>query len=142
MAGANEHRVNEAVHGKPRLARQRSDRFAAPQAARAGDRITHEDLTWDTGADEKCFTIALTIDSAVASCASIATGNPAFRRALAVTGPTAARTARAASLERTSAPSSARRFSTADGLKNDTTSARASRSASMTPGSAAATPPV
>ena len=71
---------------------------------------------------EKYFAIAAAIDSAVASGASIATGKPAFRNAAAVTGPTAASAAFAPSRERTSAPSSPRRFSTADGLKNDTTS--------------------
>src|SRR5882672_6285615 len=139
--GTNKHRVKEALRRKPRFARQRSDRFAAPQAPRADYGKTHEDLIWDAVAGEKCFTIAAAIDSSVASGASIATRKPAFRRALAVTGPTAARNARAASLERTSAPSSAHRFSTADGLKNDTTSTRASRIASMTPGSAAPRPP-
>ena len=124
------------------FARQGPDRFAAPQSARPSDWKTHEDLDWEAARDEKYLSIATAIDSAVASDASIATGNPAFRNAAAVTGPTAANAAFAANRARTSAPSSPRTFSTADGLKNDTTSTRASRRASMTPGSDAPTPPV
>src|ERR1700682_2953001 len=86
--------------------RRRPDSLTAPQAARASDWKTHDDLAWEPVGDEKCFTIAVTIDSAVASEASIATGNPAFRRAVAVTGPTAASAARAPSRDTTSGPSS------------------------------------
>ncbi len=62
------------------------------------------------------------MDSAVASGASIATGNPALRNAAAVTGPTAASAALAASRESRPWPSSAIILSTADGLKKETTS--------------------
>src|SRR5258708_5087460 len=125
-----------------RPARQGTNCLAAPQAARANYRETHDNLAWETLGDEKCFAIAAATDSAVASEASIATGNPAFRKAAAVTGPTAAKAARIPSRETTSAPSSVRKFSTADGLKNDTTSTRASQTASRTPPSHLPIPPL
>src|ERR1019366_3621766 len=112
LPGADKHRINEAVRRKARLARQGSDSFAAPETARPRHGEIHRDLAWGVLRAEKYLAIAVAIDSVVASSASIATGKPAFRRAAAVTGPTAASAARAPSRERTSALNSPRRFST------------------------------